>query len=211
MNIAIGAILAGLGILVAIAVWPARDAPPSAALAIQADPPVATVTPASRDVTPPGIVPGPVVEGPLTRLEVPAPPPSPPRWHRFFRPLIVEAGLFNAKGRSIRLSGLEPLHADAKCTGNGGSEWSCGHAALMELRRLVRSRAIECNFSAGMTDSVLVVPCRVAATDLALWLAEQGWARPAADASPEIHAATRAARCAGRGIWRDQTAAEPCA
>jgi endonuclease YncB( thermonuclease family) len=208
-KIAAGAAVAGLGVLVAMALWPAPQHTPSAAL--PANPPVVTVAPAARDVTPPGIVPGPAVEGPLTRLAMPAPPPPPPRWHRFFRPLIVEAGLFEVKGRSIRLRGLDRLPADTRCVDDRGSEWPCGRTALMELRRLVRGRAIECSFSSGGAEDVLVVPCRVASTDLALWMAEHGWARPAADAAPEIHAAARGAQCAGRGIWRGQAAAEPCA
>jgi endonuclease YncB( thermonuclease family) len=119
--------------------------------------------------------------------------------------------LFEAKGKFIRLRGIEPLPADAQCIDGDGMEWPCRRTALMELRRLVRGRAIECSFSAGTTETHLVAPCRIASTDLASWLAEQGWARPAADASPEIHAAARAARCAGRGIWRNQAAEEPCA
>lgn len=210
MNIAAGAIIAGLGVLVAMALWPVPEETPLATLSARADPPAATVTPAARDVTPPGIVPGPAVDGPLTRLEVPAPPPPPARWHRFFRPLIVEPGLFKVRGRSIRLQGLEPLPADARCTQDGGSEWPCGRAALRELRRLVRSRAIECNFSSGDADQNLVVPCRVASTDLALWMAEQGWARPALEAGPEIRAAVRGAQCAQRGIWRNYHPTEPC-
>lgn len=211
MNVAAGAIIAGIGVLVALAVWHMPKETSSAALAVHAEPPAATVTPAARDVTPPGFVPGPAVEGPLTRLAVPAPPPPPPRWHRFFRPLIVEAGLFEVKGRPIRLDGLAALPADAQCVDDRGSKWPCGHAALMELRRLVRGRAIECNFSMGATNRPLMVPCRVATTDIALWLAEQGWARPSAGASAEIRAATRSAQCAGRGIWRNRSAQEPCA
>jgi endonuclease YncB( thermonuclease family) len=210
VNLAAGAILAGLGIVVVLAVWPAaKDTPPSAAPATRAQTP--TVEPAARDVTPPGIVPGPTVEGPLTRLEVAAAPPPPARWHRFFRPLIIEAGLFEAKGKSIRLSGLQALPADALCTSNDGAEWPCGRAALNELRRLIRGRAIECNFSSGEAEKVLVVPCRVAKTDLAVWLAAQGWARASSEASSEIRDAARAAACTKRGIWRDQVAEEPCA
>lgn len=210
MNLAAGAIVAGMGVLVAIAVWPVSERTPAPAFDLHADRPAEIVAPAARDVTPPGIVPGPAVEGPLTRLEVSAPPPPPPRWHRFFRPLIVEAGLFKVDGRSIRLLGLERLPADALCADDGGSEWSCGRTALMELRRLVRGRAIECNFSTGATGAPLVAPCRVATTDIALWLADRGWARPEADASPEIRAAAHAARCAGRGVWRDYATNEPC-
>jgi endonuclease YncB( thermonuclease family) len=189
--------------------WPAAKAPPAIAPAAPAE--VAQmVEPAARDVTPPGIVPGPAVEGPLARLEVPPPLPPPPRWHRFFRPLIVEAGLFEAKGKFIRLRGIEPLPADAQCIDGDGMEWPCGRTALMELRRLVRGRAIECNFSSGATDNPLLVFCRVATTDLALWLADRGWARPEADAPPEIRAAANAAHCAGRGVWRDYAATGPC-
>jgi endonuclease YncB( thermonuclease family) len=209
VNIAAGAIIAGLSVLVALAVWPAANEAPPTSTEASVEPPV-TVTSATRNVTPPGIVPGPAVEGPLTRLHVPAPPPPPPRWHRFFRPLIAEAGLFEVKGKSIRLRGLEALPVDAKCAGIGGAEWSCGRAALIELRRLIRGRAIECNFSSGDAEKFLIVPCRVAITDIALWLADRGWARAATNAPPEIREAAHAAECAGLGIWRDRAARGSC-
>ncbi|MEO8677294.1 MAG: hypothetical protein ABI569_17080, partial [Casimicrobiaceae bacterium] len=44
------------------------------------------VAPATRDVTPSDMTPGPKGEGPLVRDPTPPRPPDPPRWRRFFLP-----------------------------------------------------------------------------------------------------------------------------
>jgi len=206
--------LAGLALLAVLALWPPSGSPGavsgvavSTAIGGENSEPVAL---AARDVTSPRMLPGPVVDGPLTRIPVAPPPPASPRWRRFFRPMVLEAGLIDVGGRAVRLPGIAPLPADALCHDAHGAAWPCGREARTAFRRLIRGRAVECRLSTAETVGPLVAPCRVGAVDLALWLAEAGWARPDENAGDPIRAAARAARCAGRGLWRDAATQAPC-
>jgi endonuclease YncB( thermonuclease family) len=160
------------------------------------------VPPAARDVTPPGITPGPSSEGPLVREPVPPPPPEPPRWRRFFLPQTTDAATFKAEERTIRIAGVTVPTRDEVCRAAEGGEWPCGRTALYSLRMFLRGRAIECFYPHADTAVEITAPCRVGETDLGLWLLDQGWAKPGQYATDEYKAASAAARCKGRGLWR---------
>ncbi len=165
--------------------------------------PQETVAPAVRDVTAPGITPGPSGNGPLVREAVPAPPPEPPRWRRYFLPATVDAGTFVIDGRlTIRVSGVAPPAVDHTCTFAGGEAWPCGRTALHALRMFLRGRAIECLFPYADALAEVTAPCRVGATDLGAWLLSSGWAEPDELATDAYRAAALAARCAKLGLWR---------
>jgi endonuclease YncB( thermonuclease family) len=174
------------------------------------EPAVEFVAPADRDVTPPGMTPGPRVDGPLVRQPVPPPPPEPPRWRRFFLPVTIDAATFAVDGRTIAISGVSPPAVGARCPLADGGAWPCGRTALHALRMFLRGRAVECfvPYVEGAVD--VVAPCRVGATDLGLWLLEAGWAQPDELATDDYRAAAGAARCAGRGMWRGRAPEAAC-
>lgn len=171
-----------------------------ASLSLRAEEPE-IVPPPSRDVTPPGMTPGPGGTGPLVREAVPPPPPDPPRWHRFFLPVTTDAATFVAGNRTIKVAGLVPPPRSKTCTEADGTIWPCGEVALASLRRFLYGRAIECWFGAADTDP-LTVACRVGKTDIGLWLASQGWAASADSAPDAYRKAAENARCARLGLWR---------
>lgn len=169
-----------------------------------------TVAPATRDVTAPGMMPGPKVDGPLEREAVPPLPPDPPRWRRFFLPETTDAATFIVKGITIHIAGVTPPAVDATCTFADGSPWPCGQTALYSFRRFLHGRAVECYFpyEEGVTD--VTAPCRIASTDLALWLLKTGWAKPNELATGDYKSAAANARCAGLGMWRETGRPEFC-
>lgn len=156
-----------------------------------------------RNVTPPGVTPGPAVKGPLIREPTPPPPPDPPRWRRFFLPVTTDAATFVVKRLTIHVKGVAPPAATATCRLADGSPWPCGRMALFSLRRFLHGRAVECYFAPPESDEV-TAPCRVGPTDLANWLVRNGWAKPKGLASPEALAAETAARCDHLGMWRGE-------
>ncbi len=166
---------------------------------------------AVRDVTPPGFTPPPAIaDGPFTRLPGAPPPPIAPRWRRFFLPATLDAATFDIGPRRLQVAGVVPPGVDAACPSPASAaDWRCGRAALTALRLMLRGRAVECFFATDAEGDPLVVPCRVGRTDIAVWLAGQGWAEPAADAPEPVRAAAAAGRCAGRGVWRGR--ADPAA
>lgn len=70
-----------------------------------------------RNVTPPGMTPGPDVDGPLVRIPVPPPPPLAPRWQRFFRVVALDAGTLDLGRRKVRLAGIVAPAPDTTCAG----------------------------------------------------------------------------------------------
>jgi hypothetical protein len=169
------------------------------------------VPPATRDVTPPGITPGPAGGGPLVREPTPPRPAEPPRWRRFFLPITTDAASFEIDGRlAIRIAGVTPPGLDDNCRFADGELWPCGRTALHALRMFLRGRAVECYFP-PLDDLVEVTaPCRVGTTDLGLWLLKSGWGTANDLATGEYVAAVAAARCANLGIWRGVASADFC-
>ena len=119
--------------------------PSSSPFPLRAEEPALEVVPrATRNVTPPGVTPGPEVDGPLLREALPPPPPEPAKWRRFFLPETTDAATFHAKSLTIRVSGVDPVPVDRVCQRASGEEWPCGRTALFSLRMFLRGRAIEC-------------------------------------------------------------------
>lgn len=170
-----------------------------------------TVAPAIRDVTPPGITPGPAVDGPLIREAVPPPPPEPARWRRYHLPETADAATFVVDGGlTIRVSGVTPPALDATCRFADGEAWPCGRSALHALRMFLRGRAIECYFPPPGDAVAVIAPCRVGETDIGRWLLASGWAQPNDLATDDYVGATAEAQCARLGIWQGEARPDYC-
>jgi endonuclease YncB( thermonuclease family) len=164
---------------------------------------------AVRNVTPPGMTPGPAVTGPLIREEEPEPPPDAARWHRFSLPETTDAATFKVKDQLIRISGVEPPKRADLCKA-GNESWPCGATALHSFRIFIGGRDVECYYPAPQGQADIVAPCRVGKTDLGLWLLTAGWGSAGHYATEAYRKAADAARCARRGIWRDTAADGTC-
>jgi endonuclease YncB( thermonuclease family) len=170
-----------------------------------------TVAPPVRDVTPPGVTPGPSGEGPLVREVPPPKPPEPPRWRRFFLPATTDAATFVIDGKlTIRVSGVTPPSVGDVCAFADGAPWPCGRTALHALRMFLRGRAVECYFPALGEAVEVIAPCRVGEVDLGHWLLESGWARANDLSTDDYLSASAAARCANLGIWQGAERPDYC-
>jgi endonuclease YncB( thermonuclease family) len=165
---------------------------------------------ATRDVTPPGITPGPEVEGPLLREALPPPPPEPAKWRRFPLPETTDAATFRANRVTIRVSGVDPVPLDQVCRRASGEEWPCGRTALHALRMFLRGRAIECYLPPLGQAVAAIAPCRVGQTDLGAWLLQEGWGTPNDYATDEYRAAAVEGRCERHGMWQGAAADGTC-
>jgi endonuclease YncB( thermonuclease family) len=166
--------------------------------------------PPIRNVTPPGMTPGPEVDGPLIREPAPPRPPDPPRWRRFFLPVTSDAATFLVKGLTIRIAGVAPPAVDATCRLADGSDWPCGRMALYGLRMFLHGRAVECFFPPPGDAANVIAPCRVGSIDLGRWLLANGWAKPDELATDRYRASSALARCGRLGIWRGETPPSDC-
>ena len=169
------------------------------------------VAPAVRDVTPPGVTPGPTGEGPLIREPAPPRPPDPPRWRRYFLPVTTDAATFAIDDRlTIQISGVTPPAVDETCAFADGEPWPCGRTALHALRMYLRGRAVECFLPPVDGVAEAIAPCRVGGADLGNWLLAAGWARPNDLATEAYRTAAAGARCANLGIWRGAARPDYC-
>ncbi|MBB3933443.1 endonuclease YncB(thermonuclease family) [Kaistia hirudinis] len=158
---------------------------------------------APRIVGGPGITPGPfAAPSPLPREAAP-PVPEAPDWTTYRRVTIVGAGEIDLGKRRITLAGIAPPPADRQCRlTQQSAERPCAALALLALRQRVRGLGVQCRFAPNAAEDAASADCRIGATDLSLWLIEQGWAEAAADAPAAYGAAEQAARCAAKGLWR---------
>ncbi|HSO47849.1 MAG TPA: thermonuclease family protein [Rhizobiaceae bacterium] len=154
-----------------------------------------------RHVTPQDMTqPPPIPEGTLVRIPAVEPPPAPPRPPRpvsYSLPRITAAGAIVSGDKQIRLSGIDPLAADARCTDATG-EWPCGAFAKVAFQRLVRQRTIECDPVEPGDGLQIATSCRVGGVDMAQWLVSQGWARPV---GADFDKALAEAKASARGQW----------
>ncbi|MCA1297929.1 thermonuclease family protein [Stappia indica] len=202
----------------------AETAPPKAAVAPSL--PEAPHPSSIRNVTPSGILPPPVISGPLKRVagtETRPPPPDVPKELAFRRPLIVDAGTLRHKRLTLRLADIDAPGLEETCPSRLGGDWPCGMRARTALRGFVRRQTVTCETDpkeepeagantagdAGSDSDTVTARCRRGDTDLSLWLVQHGWARAATGAPAEIVEAAAAARAAKKGIWQLDGPAAP--
>ncbi|GAA4129082.1 thermonuclease family protein [Aminobacter aganoensis] len=148
---------------------------------------------AARPVAPEDVVPPPVEQGGLVReapraplselsLALPPKPKMPGDWDgtTLFRPVASAAGLIEAKGFSVAISGVSAVDTSETCSFEG-KEWNCGVRARTAFRSFLRSRAVVCDVPPDAERGVIVARCRVGKQDVGEWLVANGWARADAD------------------------------
>ena len=160
----------------------------------------------AREVTAPGVTPGPKVGGPLKRVAAAArrpDPPPPPAETLFRRVIVLDAGGFRMvrerQALVVRIAGVVAPGFAETCVDGAGKTWKCGARARAELARLIGGRAVACADLVEEDAATVTARCRVGSHDLARWLIEQGWADPAPGAdAPTLDGAAKA-KAEGRG------------
>lgn len=121
---------------------------------------------------------------------------------RFYRVRVLDSGTLEASGRVIKLDGINPIPSDETCNDKSGTKWLCGTRARLALTRFIRGRAVVCKVPEKDKAKALTARCSLASKDLSVWVAAQGWAKPAAPPKPKIAKAADQARKKKIGIWR---------
>ena len=168
----------------------------------------------SRAIDPEAIAPPPLPSEELERVEPRAPlsdlalagPPKPRRpkavddWGgtKLFQPVASAAGLIEANGYSVAVSGIDIVRQDEICTDDGKS-WACGVRARTAFRSFLRGRAVACKVPQEADRNLIAAECRIGKQDVGQWLVENGWARAVAG-GPYVEAGDKA-RTAKKGIF----------
>ncbi|MER8496892.1 thermonuclease family protein [Mesorhizobium sp. M1312] len=139
---------------------------------------------------------------PLSDLALARPPKSkmPDDWNgtKLFQPIATAAGVIEAKGYSVAISGIDVVRQDETCA-DGGKSWTCGSRARTAFRAFLRGRAVVCAVPPEGGRDLIAAECRVGNQDVGQWLIENGWAR-AAKGGPYVEAGEKA-RTARKGIF----------
>ncbi|RWC60807.1 MAG: thermonuclease family protein [Mesorhizobium sp.] len=139
---------------------------------------------------------------PLSKLAlaVPPKPKMPDDWNgtKLFQPVAPAAGLIEAKGYSVAVSGIDIVRQDEICSEDGKS-WPCGVRARTAFRAFLRGRAVVCTVPPQGGRDLIAAECRIGKQDVGQWLVENGWAR-AAKGGPYVEAGDKA-RTAKKGIF----------
>lgn len=162
----------------------------------------------SRAIDPEIVAPPQAETGPLERVAPRAPlsglalatPPKPKTpedmaGEPLFNPVAEAAGVIEAKGRSLTVSGIEVVKPDETCTDSAGKSWPCGVQARTAFRGFLRGRAVTC----AAPDKAGAAQCRVGNQDIGAWLVENGWARALPD-GPYADAGRKASEAA-KGVF----------
>jgi len=188
---------------------PATSAIPAPAAPQPPKPPVH-----SRAIDPEVVAPPALADNELERVEPRAPlsdlalagPPKPPKlkmpgdWNgtKLFQPVATAAGLIEAKGYAVAVSGVDVVKADETCSDEGKS-WACGALARTAFRSFLRGRAVACKVPPEGGRDTISAECHIGNQDIGQWLVENGWAR-AAQGGPYVEAENKA-RTAKKGIF----------
>ncbi|WP_348642362.1 thermonuclease family protein [Mesorhizobium sp. B2-3-11] len=165
----------------------------------------------SRAIDPQVVAPPELPAGELERVEpreplsklalaVPPKPKMPDDWNgtKLFQPVAPAAGLIEAKGYSVAVSGIDVVGQDETCTTDGKS-WPCGVRARTAFRAFLRGRAVVCTVPPEGGRARIAAECRIGKQDVGQWLVENGWAR-AAKGGPYVEAGDKA-QSAKKGIF----------
>ena len=165
----------------------------------------------SRAIDPEAVAPPPLRAEELVRVEPRAPlsdlalagppkPKMPDDWNgtKLFQPVAAAAGLIEAKGYSVAISGIDIVKQDETCTDEGKS-WACGVRARTAFRAFLRGRAVVCAVPPEGGRDLIAAECRIGKQDVGQWLAENGWARAVAG-GPYVEAGDKA-RAAKKGVF----------
>ena len=168
----------------------------------------------SRAIDPEVVAPPELPGEALERVEPRAPlsylalagPPRPPKlkmpgdWNgtKLYQPVATAAGLIEAKGYAVALTGIDVVKADETC-GEEGKSWACGARARTAFRAFLRGRTVVCTVPPEGGRDTISAECRIGNQDIGQWLVENGWAR-AAPGGAYAEAGDKA-RAAKKGIF----------
>jgi endonuclease YncB( thermonuclease family) len=138
----------------------------------------------------------------LSKLALAAPPKPkmPDDWKgtKLFQPVASAAGLIEAKGYSVAVSGIDVVRPEETCS-FAGKSWPCGLRARTAFRAFLRGRAVVCTVPPEGGRDLIAAECRIGKQDVGQWLVDNGWARAVAG-GPYLEAADKA-RSGKKGIF----------
>lgn len=116
---------------------------------------------------------------------------------------VIDGDTIQVSGTLMQLMDIDAPGRDQFCVqAAGDAAWRCGEDATVALLNLVGMAVVTCESEALDQFNRRLARCAVAGQDLAVALAENGWAVPSENCVCEpVRAAAFRAQAAGLGIW----------
>lgn len=122
------------------------------------------------------------------------------------RASVIDGDTIEIHGERIRILDIDAPESRQLCFTNGGlyegGAWPCGHKAAWALSNWIGQQTVVCEPTKKDRYGRWLARCAVGGTDIAEWLAEEGWAVPYRDCKCEVvRGAAARAQAADAGIW----------
>jgi endonuclease YncB( thermonuclease family) len=116
---------------------------------------------------------------------------------------VIDADTIQINGEVIRLLDVDAPQRDQLCSqALGDVTWECGREAAFALIDWIGATAVQCETDGLDRYKRHLARCSVGGDDVAVWLADGGWAVPDQNCKCEaVRAASGHAAALGRGIW----------
>ena len=119
---------------------------------------------------------------------------------------VIDAGTIEIDGERHRLYGVDAVETGQRCCRRDGAQWPCGREAAAALASFLEGHGVNCEVWQGTARDAhgrFVSVCHVGGTDIAIWVARNGWAIADRDANRLYNYTSDEgmARFLRRGIW----------
>ena len=119
---------------------------------------------------------------------------------------VIDGDTLEIRAARIRLHGIDAPESAQRCRA-AGRTWPCGREATRALSGRIAGRTVVCEERDRDRYGRSVAVCQAAGEDVNAWMVAAGWAFAYRKYSRSYVAGERAAKAAGRGIWRGEVVA----
>jgi len=118
------------------------------------------------------------------------------------RASVIDGDTLDIHGARIRILDIDAPESRQPCTRPDGVEWRCGQQAALALSDWIGAQVVTCESDRLDRYGRHLARCAIDGSDVAEWLASNGWGVPYRDCKCEVvRAAAGRAEAAQRGIW----------
>jgi endonuclease YncB( thermonuclease family) len=115
---------------------------------------------------------------------------------------VIDGDTLDIHGQRIRILDIDTPESRQPCTRPDGVEWRCGQQAALALSEWIGARVVICESDKLDRYKRHLARCAIDGSDVAEWLAANGWAVPYRNCKCNaVRDAAHAARAAQLGIW----------
>ena len=115
---------------------------------------------------------------------------------------VIDGDTIRINDERIRIVDVDAPEARQTCDRPDGTQWHCGEQAMLALSAWIGERIVICEIGERAATGEWPAQCSVDGTDVARWLASEGWAVPAPDCTCLlIRFASWRAKSDALGLW----------